>query len=371
MATTVASIGAGQDFASISAWWEFARNQADANQHGVLAAGEHAGAVLGPPKPGKMTNLDADNHPRLYAAEGAGHRGAIPPALNSIARVTSETICRCPFVRFGLAPGQPGEGYMIDIADGRAFQIAGTSSRVKPTGTVIDGLLIRSHNPMQNSGVVVQWALADAAAGPMSFEARNNIVVVTGSTVHFSQTNSIWTILYAAPNLGATITAILTNNTFVNHAATAVHPIVSCINLQALAGNALTGLLRNNAVFKGAARQAFNKGMNGSYGLAGSGWNAADDATPDTVIGGSGNIVNTIATNEFVDPASDWTLRPTAASRNAGSLVVAYDALRRPRPFGPGVDLGALELITTATTRQRGGASGGGHRALSAGLRTR
>lgn len=73
-------------------------------------------------------------------------------------------------------------------------------------------------------------------------------------------------------------------------------------------------------------------------------YNMASDTTL-TTFGGTGNLENKTASNQFVNTSNDYTLKVTADALNAGQTRpdFNYDAIGVNRPQGASWDMGALE----------------------------
>ena len=364
----IKTIGVGGDFATIALWWAFAVTQADANQWGKLLPGTHSvgsGITL-------LTQTgatpDANNYPRLFAADGAGFDGTLNTNGKAIITGTGKILCRAKGVHFGRVAGQEGEGPIFDFSNSQALILQAATSTNKADGAVVDGCLFLQTDPPDDSGNTLQISMGTAGAGNMEVTVQNCVFDVDGTTVNMTQPTSIATATFAG-DFGTTLTLHWHHNDIDCRATTSTHRIDAGLKVTAAGAS-------NTIIFNGKNNMAFGvdyesgcfvKGSNGTHTFTCSN-NMSSDGTATSALGGTGNQDSVAASSQFVQRGSNWRLRAGASGLNAGSMVIDHDAVLRTRPYGPAVDIGAIENIPISPVRNRS-RSGATKRRISAGLR--
>jgi len=283
----------------------------------------------------------ADAFVHVGAEANSGFKGYLPSTLASIARIES-LVNRTPWTHYGVIPGDLShEPLMMRVDNGWGIQVdhSGTGQTVNSDNIRINGMVFIINNPADHSGVGARiWNAVDG--GTLNVTLTNCIFYLTGNAESFSDDKKIVTCNIIAPAANATMNLNIENNLFIsdvpkhsppNDNRTVNHGLG--IGAGADPSNTVNAIVRNNYFLdlNDSARfdSAISIGVGGTVNTAGSGFNAARDSSVDLL--GPNNITDIVASDEFIDPTSDWRFKPGARGLTAGTHSLTYDMFNRSR----------------------------------------
>jgi hypothetical protein len=307
----------GGDYTTLQAWEDWADGEANADQWAECYTGGDLGGLT---IASWTATPDADNYPRIYAADGEEHGGdKTAGAYFSGAGLSVAT-------NYTQVVGLRGDGKIFNGTSGSFLLF----ERCLSHDHVSVGFYMPRTFPGANATITIRNCLC--------------IDVATGFQ------------LGTKDALGGIITLNVYNNTAYNCSAYGFQ----LQNKNFSAGGATINLENNIAMGCG---DDFILSDTGGDGVITSNNNLSDDDTADD-FGGTGHVVNQTDTDVFTDPASDdYSLKDGSAAADAGKTIAAVtdDIIGTARPQGDAYDIGAFETEAAA-------AAGGGSSLINTGL---
>lgn len=310
---TIKPDGTG-DYTTLASWWTAVRGSTNPEQWAEV----YSGGSVGDFSWSGMTNATttAAEHPRIYGAPGHRHAGRVPD--------DPDTVARCGKINVAQANHQVTIEGMYLHAENNSAVSFGTATTGNANGPyTIRQCLLRRTISNNTAGGAIAWTVYQSR----SLHLHNNIVIVDGSLGASSTKGVI--------DIGGNNSI---DGTYYHNTIHTALPMAGFRSPNAQ----VRGTFYNNVATVGGVAFA-QRGAVRSH-------NASSDATADSILGGSDNLVNVVAANQFINMASDWNLSPTTDLLDAGnpSLVLAIDAVGNVRPNGVAADIGALEWFPSA-----------------------
>lgn len=313
---TIKPDGTG-DYTTLALWWAWAKTQATADQWAEVYSGGSVGTLT-------MTAFDtavtsATEYPKIYAADGHKHIGAIPTDTDDVA--------------------YSGEIYIYDSyteVDGMFIMDFGRCINVKASikPWTVQNCLIKSVGTSSNS--VVYWAnwSGSSASGCILI---NNIIFVEQEIDDATES-----ICYLGGNNN--YKATIYNNTIISE-----YDRIGIL----LRGsgtdswNSVSGDIHNNAVFVGSGGSCYGESTTGTWiGTASN--NASSDGTATSILGGTNNKDTLDIDDQFTDSSSDCNLLHTSDLKGNGTTTYSStDAVGNT--WNNPTSIGALESILTGS----------------------
>ncbi len=301
----------GGDYTTLQAWEDWADDQGSAAQWAECYTGGNLGSCL---IQDWISSPSGVNYPRIYTDLTERHEGKDTGAgayiyrssgSGSGVRVIYTNYVRVEGLRIKYVSGANGNPLSIVDSDQVVFD---SNLILSDVGTGIKGTY-GLFNIVRNNIVVVK-----ISQGIQWIIQTNSQVIIDNNTVHNNGTADAGIFLESdAP------------------------------------GFTMNGAVRNNIVTGGFSVGDYTKDTDITLAMAISN-NLSSDATADDW-GGSGNLINKSAANQFVNVASDWNLKSGADALEAGVTIGTFDwdALHLDadnwRPQGSVWDMGALEKL--------------------------
>lgn len=300
---TIKSDGTG-DYTTAQAWETAVDGLAMDTYTGECYEGGDLGAV---------TFADVTNGKTmiLTPATGHGHNGSTSDGAYMTATTGS-------VVSVSQASNIEVRGMrLLKTQAGGSGVIATSATITNITGIIFDGNMV-----VQDFSVAGNFANGISAHtaydGVSVSRTSNNIVVFTGSgNVNSGIGISVSSQAIFATGFVHTHNATVYNNTIVGNSL--MHTGIQVARAEQFGGEAnLNVTLRNNVVIGSTTfgmRTSTNTGV-GTLTVTSSN-NATQDTTASTW-GGTGHLTSIVPADEFVDPASDWSIWPTSNLLEAG-----------------------------------------------------
>lgn len=325
---TIKPDGTG-DFTTLSAWWNYAKVQASADQWAECYSGGNLGTVL---LSGMTATPSSTVYPRIYVATGHGHLGTLGTGAFCNVSTGACIDVRTNYMRVeGLRiqiQGVAAQGIILqDCTEARAF---GNLVVSEVTATTARGInIVRSAGHLTN---ITAYIL-------------NNLILSANRTSNTYQ--SCIRITGGALPAGFQLTVIVANNSFENgSSAVSMHGFQLAPGAVVDPAAVIAVTLKNNAAGESGTGSCFTVAVTGASPTITATNNASKDATADDW-GGSGNLINQSRTSMWVDP-NNHNLRPKRLGPlvDAGADVSSYmttDILGASRNLQVATDIGAFE----------------------------
>lgn len=310
------------DFSTLQAWEDWADGQSSADQTAECYDGGDLGVVT---LYGWSATPDSNNRPTIrvpLAERHSGQDGTGAYIDQGAADATGIDIDSLDWVRI--------EGIRIKgDRSGSGMGIATSQTDNKPDNLDVDSCMVnRTYN----------YAIYCFPSG--TYNCRNNIL-------YYTQGAGIVLSLIDADPAG---TVYCENNTLYRVGEGWGYYGIG----ETWSSTQLTTYMRNNVVLS-CGGDDFKLENSGKTTWTESKSNMSSDGTADD-FGGSGHMANKSASNQFVDPDSDWNLLSDADALDAGTSMddFDHDAVHEDtddwRPQGSAWDMGALELEQSSGT---------------------
>ena len=317
----------GGDFTTLAAWESWALTDATTSGHGDYWAECYDGGDMGDFTINGPLGWDVytspTQYPRIYTNKDQRHDGTI---AGDGAYLYGTPYVTAKYLRI--------EGIKIIKDSDSIIEIKGGYS-------IIDSCLFVINRFPNDYTFISSYLLT---AGYIIF--RNNIVYVTALGYSFSHT-----LEFGAANVSDITEVYLYNNT--------IYSLDVALGISfSASGIKTTPILNvnaNNNIVVGTQPSGNYYLYSGIINFTAD-YNCGSDGTATSVMGGTHNLDNQVATDLFVDPTSDVTLLETSPCKDAGTTIGSFnwDALHISsdnwRPQGSAWDMGALELYQAPTT---------------------
>ncbi len=328
--STIKPAGGG-DFTTLQSWEDWADGETNAAQWAECYQGGDLGEV-------RLylwsATITASDHPRIYAAPGHRHN-AKDNNVGAYIQVGSSMSYGIEF--YFIGSGEVDGLRIIDVPNACTGinwvnnddnqEVLIENCLIITDGTATTQLGIRIYTSVDSDGVV-----------------RNNIIYAKGTVANLR--GGIELTGKPVDSTPITFDTKVFNNT-VN--GKIYRGFVA--NLEAASGHTVTINVQAQNNIATNASNCYDKREHGTGTMTlvttGSSHNLSSDATGDDW-GSTGSLINKSASDQFVDPDEDWTLKSTADARRAGTDLSAEgfdrDALGCMRPERYDWDMGALQL---------------------------
>ena len=315
----------GGDYTSLQAWEDVVDSYGDAAQWAECYSGGNLGAVN---ISGWTSTPSSTNYPRVYVAEGHGHKGS---SSNGAYISTSDA----PFVSTEEYTQLDGIRIESLKSANSAAVLNNTVSGSSGRDCKIENCYI--HGKFTNGIFIGQ----NGGTGKTSTNyVANNIVVIDGTD------NNTPVGIYAFgtdASLGVTNMFVYNNTVYVNNSGASPNIGIQFINIS---GCTLNITCENNVVFAHPTYATCYRQAAFHTGTKTFNNNISSDATSDD-FGGSHNLVNRI--NPFTIFSSptelNFNLHLTSSALNSGKTIeyITTDILGTKRPQSTQYDIGAIE----------------------------
>jgi len=336
---TVKPLGGG-DFSSLQAWEDWADDQVSSAQWAECYSGGDLGLVtLG----GWTTYPVAPDIPRIYAAPGHQHTGV---------RGTGAYIS-IPASSAGITSYIPVEiiGIRMFFEYEAIFGIFLGSDYVNAlSGVLIDKCLFETVVDFYSNFSSGIYLLGDAP-GITGCTIRNCLFYP--ELVDLAPPEGLCSIqypIYVDARLWGIVTGLVVDNNTIGGYASFGYGMW----FRAIQGGTITATIRNNICMPSVPMADYNLFVSAltTYTFTN---NMSSDATAG-VYGGTGNLINKTASDQFVNTTSDLSLKATSEAINSGVTVATFsnDAIHTSgwRPQRGIWDMGALEKAATRVSSQ-------------------
>lgn len=315
MADVISTIkpAGGGDFTTLASWYTWTQSQSDPGPSDFFIAECYDGGNLGD----FLLNSTYHNY-KIVAAAGQRHNGTFGSSgAYTLGNINAQNLSRDIIVE-GIRFANGATFYSNEAAANGVHQILVDSCLFEMTGG-LHAIYFGVYNHYAQN----------------IFTARNNIFINDATSPGL---DAVRVVSYE-DGFDANITVYLYNNSVdgVNLTNYGVF-----IELDYLKGNAYANVVCFNNIIL--------RTPNGCFGGAGSGYNASNDynAVSDTSAIGSNSLLSQTASNIWVTPGTDLTLKSTSPCKDVGTTIGSFssDALHGTgwRPQGTAWDMGALEL---------------------------
>lgn len=304
---TIKTIGSGKDYSTLQAWWDnYASVQTDANQWAECYGGSNLGALNATGTP-SFTNLDATNHPKIYAA--SGNRWTSTTGLDTSKAYVFAGTPLCVFQH---------QGY---------FEIVGMQFKISnDTSTTYSGSLINANHGLILDGCFLENLGGTGVTGysgvvSLTNDGNPGYIIVRNCYIRGTGNMSAPVVGYNPDGkMGSCAYAKLYNNTIIadgEYVNAAVY-----IESGGVGGDAGDLIIRNNiavGVNTGGETLGCFAMQNNNSELTSFTNNIASDATPQAY-SGSSNQSNAVVTDLFTNQGTgDYTLKSTSDAKDAGA----------------------------------------------------